>query len=170
MIKYPIDIFYNKFISSIPSRKIRRLYLKSFLSDLDQDSHVQMRCKFFNFKNISIGKNNAINFGSILDARTFSISFGRNISFGPYASILSSPRSNIIEKKSKTIISDYCVIEYGVTICSGVKIGEGSVIKAGTMVSEDIEPYLIVGGNPIRKIANRNRNLKYKISYNPWLN
>ena len=55
-------------------------------------------------------------------------------------------------------------------ICSGVKIGKGSVIKAGTLVSEDIEPYCIVGGNPIRKLSNRNRNLKYKISYNPWLN
>lgn len=170
MIKYSLDIIYNKFISSIPSRKIRRLYLKSFLANLDKDSHVQMRCEFFNFKKISIGKNNAINFGSILDARTSSISFGKNISFGPYASILSLPESNNIEEKSKTIISDYCVIEFGATICSGVKIGEGSVIKAGTVVSEDIEPYYIVGGYPIRKIANRNRNLKYKISYNPWLN
>ena len=144
--------------------------MKSFLSGLDQNSNVQMRCEFFNFKNIWIGKNNAINFGSILDARTSSIYFGKNISFGPYASILSLPEGNNINKKSKTIISDYCVIEFGVTICSGVKIGEGSVIKAGSLVSEDIEPYNIVGGYPIRKIANRNRNLKYKISYNPWLN
>ena len=133
---------------------------------------ISKKKNFFIIYLLSANKNQNENFAILENfiRWSFSLSFGKNISFGPYASIYSFNDRDNIDKKSKTIISDYCVIEYGVTICSGVKIGEGSVIKAGTVVSEDIEPYYIVGGNPIRKLANRNRNLKYKIAYNPWLN
>lgn len=33
-------------------------------------------------------------------------------------------------------------------ICSGVTIGQGAVIAAGSVVTKNIEPYSIVGGNP----------------------
>ena len=37
-------------------------------------------------------------------------------------------------------------------ICSGVTIGQGAVIAAGSVVTKDVEPYAIVGGNPARFI------------------
>jgi acetyltransferase-like isoleucine patch superfamily enzyme len=38
------------------------------------------------------------------------------------------------------------------TILSGVTIGEGSIVAAGTVVTEDVPPYTIVGGVPAREI------------------
>ena len=40
-------------------------------------------------------------------------------------------------------------------ILSGVNIGDGAVIGARSLVSRDVQPYAIVGGNPAREIRKR---------------
>lgn len=39
-----------------------------------------------------------------------------------------------------------------VTIMSGVKIGDGAVIANNSHVVKDVEPYSIIGGNPVKMI------------------
>lgn len=39
-------------------------------------------------------------------------------------------------------------IGFGVTILKGVTIGEGSVVGAQSVVTKDVPPYTVVGGNP----------------------
>ena len=46
-------------------------------------------------------------------------------------------------------------IGYGSTIMSGVKIGDGAVIAAGSLVVKDVDPYTIVGGNPAKTIKKK---------------
>jgi serine acetyltransferase len=41
------------------------------------------------------------------------------------------------------------------TIMSGVKIGDGAIVAAGALVTKDVEPYSIVGGNPARLLKYR---------------
>ena len=53
------------------------------------------------------------------------------------------------------VIEDRVWIGIGATICPGVKIGENSIIGAGSVVTKDVPKNSIVGGNPakiIRKI------------------
>jgi virginiamycin A acetyltransferase len=40
-------------------------------------------------------------------------------------------------------------------ILSGIKIGRGSVIAAGSIVTKNVEPYSVVAGNPAKKIRSR---------------
>lgn len=40
-------------------------------------------------------------------------------------------------------------------ILPGVHLGEGCVIAAGSIVTKDVEPYTIVGGNPAKPIKKR---------------
>lgn len=40
-------------------------------------------------------------------------------------------------------------------VLSGITIGEGSLVGAGSVVTKDIPPYTIVGGNPARILAER---------------
>lgn len=54
-----------------------------------------------------------------------------------------------------TVIQDDVWIGYGCIILSGVKIGEGSIIGAGSVVTKDVEPYCIYAGCPAKKIKGR---------------
>lgn len=57
--------------------------------------------------------------------------------------------------KAKVIIGDDVWIGYGSIVLSGVKIGEGSIIAAGSVVTKDIEAFSIAAGVPAKKIADR---------------
>jgi acetyltransferase-like isoleucine patch superfamily enzyme len=46
-------------------------------------------------------------------------------------------------------------IGLGALILSGVTIGDGAVVAAGALVTKDVRPYAIVGGNPAREIRRR---------------
>jgi chloramphenicol O-acetyltransferase type B len=54
-----------------------------------------------------------------------------------------------------TVVEDDVWIGYGAIILAGVKIGEGSIIGAGSIVSKDVNPYSIYAGVPAVKIKNR---------------
>lgn len=43
-------------------------------------------------------------------------------------------------------------IGFNVIILKGVTIGEGAIVGAGSVVTKDVPPYTIVGGNPARVI------------------
>ncbi len=59
--------------------------------------------------------------------------------------------------KGDVIIGNDVWIGYEVTILSGVHIGDGAAIGACSLVSQDVPPYAIVGGNPARIIRYRFR-------------
>ncbi len=40
-------------------------------------------------------------------------------------------------------------------VLPGVTIGEGAVVAAGAVVTKDVEPWSVVGGNPARFIKKR---------------
>ena len=58
-------------------------------------------------------------------------------------------------KQGDIIIHDDVWIGAGAIILTGVTIGKGSVIAAGSIVTKDVEPYTIVGGNPAKLIRKR---------------
>lgn len=57
--------------------------------------------------------------------------------------------------KGNIVVDDDVWIGYGSTILSGVHIGQGAVVAAGSVVSKDVPPYAIVGGVPARVIKFR---------------
>lgn len=58
-------------------------------------------------------------------------------------------------RKGDTIIGDGVWIGMRAMIMPGVNIGEGAVIAAGSIVTKDVPPYVVVGGNPARLIRPR---------------
>ena len=74
--------------------------------------------------------------------------------------------------KGDTIIGNDVWIGYGVTIMPGITIGDGAIIATKSVVTNDVEPYSIVGGNPAKEIRKRFSEEKIKqlleISWWDW--
>jgi acetyltransferase-like isoleucine patch superfamily enzyme len=58
----------------------------------------------------------------------------------------------------KIEIEDDVWIGLGSIVLSGVKIGQGSIIAAGSVVTANVDPFSIYAGNPAKKIKNRFEN------------
>jgi virginiamycin A acetyltransferase len=60
-----------------------------------------------------------------------------------------------LPSRGDTIIGNDVWIGYEALIMPGVKIGDGAVIAAKSVVVSDIPPYVVAGGNPARQIKQR---------------
>lgn len=81
------------------------------------------------------------------------------VSTFPFA-IFGGDWSNAMEEKKypnkgDTIIGNDVWIGYGTTIMPGVTIGDGAIIATKSVVTKDVKPYSIVGGNPAKEIRKR---------------
>ena len=52
-------------------------------------------------------------------------------------------------------MGDYVSIGARAIVLPGVTIGEGAVVGAGAVVTKDVEPFTVVGGNPAKFIKKR---------------
>lgn len=57
--------------------------------------------------------------------------------------------------KGDTIVGNDVWIGHQATIMPGMKIGDGAIIAAHSVVTKDVAPYTIVGGNPAKPIRKR---------------
>ena len=53
------------------------------------------------------------------------------------------------------VIHDHVWIATGAIVLPGITIGEGAVVAAGAVVTKDVEPWMVVGGNPAKFIKKR---------------
>lgn len=58
--------------------------------------------------------------------------------------------------KKEIIIGDCVWFGNRVLVVGNVKIGDGAILAAGSVVCNDVPPYAIVGGNPAKVIKYRN--------------
>jgi len=56
---------------------------------------------------------------------------------------------------NKVIIEDDVWLGRNVVVMPGVRIGKGSIIASGAVVTKDVEPYSVMGGVPARLIKKR---------------
>lgn len=66
-----------------------------------------------------------------------------------------TPQPDEYPYKGDTVIGNDVWIGYEAVIMPGVKIGDGAIIAAKSVVSKNVQPYGIVGGNPAQIIRQR---------------
>ncbi|HYV50108.1 MAG TPA: HAD-IIIC family phosphatase [Myxococcaceae bacterium] len=101
---------------------------------------------------IELGSRVAINFGSSITARSL-VKLGDRVSLGPYCILSDSdlPADGGGAGVSQPIeIGDDTWLAGRVTVLPGTKIGKGSVITAGSIVSGVIPDGVVAGGSPAR--------------------
>lgn len=152
--------------ASLPTHTIRRIgfYLLQFKYPYDTVIYSGLEVR--SPRRVIIGSNTIIGHNCILDGRmNLEIGSNVNLSTGVWIWTLQhDPQSESFETKGgKVIIEDYAWLSCRSIILPGVRIGKGTVVAAGSVVTKDTEPYSIMGGIPAKKIGERNNNLNYQL-------
>ena len=66
-----------------------------------------------------------------------------------------TPALSDLPLKWDTVVGNDVWIGQNVTVLPGVHIGDGAIVGANSVVSKDVPPYHIVGGNPAKIIRKR---------------
>lgn len=111
----------------------------------------------------SLGDHSGIGRDSVIQNGT---TIGDNVMMGPQCYIYTMnhvfARADIpmiqqgISRINPVVIGDDVWIGARVTILGGVHVGNGAIIGAGAVVTQDVLSYAIVAGNPARVIRMRN--------------
>ena len=103
---------------------------------------------------VTIGENVFINHGlTVMAAGSITIEDG--VMIGPEAALLTANHdfNNLMVLKCKPIvIKKGAWIGARAIILPGVTVGEGAIVASGAVVTKDVEPRSIVGGNPAKVI------------------
>ena len=110
----------------------------------------------------------------ILDANK--VTFGNNVQIGPNCGFYTSGHPIDKETRRKVEFAKPIVVGNDVWIGShalimdGVKIGDGAIIAAGSIVTKDVAPYAIVGGIPAKTIRYRfsDLHIKFLLDFAWW--
>lgn len=123
--------------------------------------------RYFERPDLKIGSNCSL--GHLLNLNIAqSIAIGDNVRIGSLVSITDSDGHPVDKVARRTqpfpkeairpiIIGNDVWIGRSVTILKGVVIGDGAIIGAGSVVTRDIPPDCIAGGNPAREIRKLNQ-------------
>lgn len=60
-----------------------------------------------------------------------------------------------LPSRGDTVVGNDVWFGYQALVMPGVRIGDGAVVAAGAVVTADVPPYAVVGGNPARLIRRR---------------
>jgi maltose O-acetyltransferase len=156
----------NYVVSHVPSFALRRAWYRRVLGvEMGKKAGVHLGCYIWFYgpgqirrDGFTIGAYSRINRNCCLDARG-PLRIGDNVSISPEVTILTAyhrmddPKFRV--ESRPVVIEDHVWVGTRATILSGVKLGRGSVVAAGAVVTRDVEPLQIVGGVPARPIGTR---------------
>jgi len=115
-------------------------------------------------QNIHLGANSHINqYCCVWASRNSKIVLGDNLLMGPGVKIFSSNHGSKVGRpmnvqphvEKDIIIGNDVWIGANSVVVAGVRIGDGAIIAAGSVVTKDVEDHTIVGGAPARVIRKR---------------
>lgn len=151
-----------KFVCTLYLKRIFLLYYGLEFKKFGKNNTFWFPVKILGKENISIGDNCALN-AFIHIWGSGGVEIGNNVMIASHVTITSVTHdytgpsirySELIHKK--IVIEDNVWIGAAAIILPGIKIGEGAVIGAGSVVTHDVPSRAIVVGNPARIIKWRN--------------
>jgi acetyltransferase-like isoleucine patch superfamily enzyme len=78
----------------------------------------------------------------------------KRLSTFPFGVKIAGHHSDSVSK-GNIIVCDDVWIGYGAIILSGITISQGAIVAAGSVVTRNVPPYSIVGGNPAKVLKYR---------------
>jgi acetyltransferase-like isoleucine patch superfamily enzyme len=113
--------------------------------------------------NIKVGKNTVINIGlNVYDTTECVVEIGDNCAIAANVSLIAESGPNMSQlgsipyikehymKRGKIVIEDHVWIGANVIVFPGVRVGQNSIVGAGSLVTKDIPVNSIVKGQPAK--------------------
>ena len=151
----------NVVISNIPFSALRNVYYRQVCGiGIGEGTEIWSGVRFTGgaMNRISIGAHCSIPHFAFFVAGD-RISIGNHVVFGHAVELYTSdhdPDDPSFSRRDAPIeIHDRAWLGSRVVILKGVTIGEGAVVAAGSVVTGNVQPFTIVGGNPARLIRER---------------
>lgn len=148
------------------AKKIRSAICRPLFKKFGKNVDIGPKVEFSSVRESEIGNNSGIGAYSQIGI----VKIGNYVMMGTHCLLLSQNHRfddlNMpmcrqgFQNHKPIIIEDDVWIGSRVIILPGVKIGGGSVIGAGAVVTKNVEPYSIVAGNPAKVIGYRNDKSK----------
>lgn len=145
------------------SRWVRGIACRWIFPSAGRHLNVERNAYFGGGRKVSIGHNSGLGLSTWLSARG-GITIGDNVMMGPEVMIfttnhriddLNRPMNQQGLRDEAVVIGDDVWIGARAILLPGVHIGSGAVVAAGAVVTRDVPPGAIVGGNPARIIRRR---------------
>ncbi|GAB3611867.1 hypothetical protein GCM10027415_02070 [Humibacter ginsengisoli] len=151
-----------------PSHRVRGFFYRRAGLTMDRSSSIHWRAEFYAPERIAIGPHCTIGDSSFLDGRS-GLTIGESVNLGSHVTIYTRQHDvdspDFAEVGGPVTIGDHAWVSSHAIILPGVTVGQGAVVAAGAVVTKDVAPYTLVGGNPARYIRDRSRDLHYKLGY-----
>jgi len=123
----------------------------------------------YNFRNlphagIKIGRDSLVGEYNVIRGQG-GVQIGDRVYTSPFSQIIAvnhvfdDPDKPFVEQgitAEGIVIEDDVWIGAGAIITDGVRVGKGAVVAAGAVVTEDVPPYVVVGGVPARQLKDIN--------------
>ena len=133
-----------------PDARIRKLFWQKTQVEMGEDT----------FSNFGMIVSDDYTSGECLLSLGDRVSISPGVVFVPYSMPNNSKKmqehiyiSTKLVKREKIIVEDDVWIGSNATILPGIRIGRGSIIGAGAVVTKNVDPFVIVAGVPAQVIS-----------------
>lgn len=159
----------NRVIARVPSHRLRLWFYRRVMHyEIGERSYIFLDAQFTTRGKFTLGHHSVINGKCSLDSRG-TLTIGNNVSISAEVCILTADHDvhsdDFVGRERPVVIEDYVFVGTRALILPGVHIGRGAVVAAGAIVTRDVEPGVIVAGNPARPIGTRRSQLDYTFDY-----
>jgi len=157
------ELMLLRWAGHFPFHHLRRFFYRLAGIKIGKGSTIHMGAEFFQPKGINIGEDSIIGNHAFLDGRA-PLKIGNHVDIASEVMIYNSKHDindeefRPVEKPVK--IGDYVFIGPRAIIQPGVTVGDGAIVAAGAVVTDDVSPGKIVGGVPAKEIGER-KIIKY---------
>lgn len=158
----------NRIIGHLPIRAVRNAYYRHVLGwEIAPGATINTSLKLFGGRGkVWIGRNSTIQIECLVAGVGLAdLRIGENVAVA-YRVILLIGSHDAHDAEfsgiaAPIVIEDYAFIGAAAILVPGVTIGRGAIIASGAVVTKDVPPFAIVGGNPAKVIGERRRDLHY---------